>query len=232
MRAPMQSRAGAVVALSLLAAWPNPVRADILTTYTFSYTDAASFFCNSYYAAYCTVSGNSVTLTNGGSSLTFAFTGISAQATVIRGLPTFFDLGTLTQTGLNPFVFPNIVVPAVPIFTMGVTLTETGPASGSGAWILWAFPIGATPTTMVLALASSNATDLPIPAGFLASGLVATISPESYPVRGDGSAVRLDGYFSLVPEPNTGILVGTGFGAIMVGGLFSRRSRTRVRHSK
>ena len=232
MRSRAQSRVAVAVALSLLTARPTSVRADILTNYTFSYTTAASFFCNSYYAAYCTVGGKGVTLTNGGSSLTFTFAGLSAQATVIRGFPTFFGLGTLTQSGSNPFEFPNIVVPAVPIFTMNVSLTETDPASGAGGWSLWAFPMGATPTTMVLARAGTDFTDLPIPAGFSASELVATLGAESYLVPGDGSAVRLGGYFSIVPEPNTGILLGTGIGAIILGGLASRRRRTRVRRSE
>jgi hypothetical protein len=216
------------VAAAALVLTPQ-LHGQVLLNYTFSYATSGVFACNAYYAAYCSASGNSVTVTNGGSVLTVNFTGTSDQATVNRGDGTNFTIGTLSESlmGPDPFLFPYDGIAGIPIFYLAITIGETGPVTGGGGWSWWAFPIGVDQSTVMFSRIGSDYTSLPIPAGYTRSELLATTDADSYPLAGDGSPLELTGHFNIVPEPNTIVLVATGLGMLAIGGLRSRRSGRR-----
>jgi hypothetical protein len=216
-----------LVAVGALAV-ASPVRGQVLLNYSFSYVTSGGLSCNIHYASYCSVSGNTLTLTNGGGALTFTFTGSSGDATVERGVADPFTIGTLSAslTGPDPFLFPfDPFVGAAPIFMLGVAIEETGPVSGNGGWVWWAFPMGTEQPTATLARVSTDWTRLPIPSGFVRSDLLASTDVDSYMIQGNGASVDITGHFNIVPEPGTVVLVATGLGALAIGGLRARRRR-------
>jgi hypothetical protein len=203
-----------VVTVNLVAliAAPYQLWGQLVTPYSFSYVTTGSFACNTYYVAYCTVTGNEVAISNGGSVLTFSFTGTSGQATVIPGDATYFTIGTLNEslTGSSPFIYPYNGIFNVPIFSLSIALSNPAFSGQPGGWLAWAIPIPATPTTALYGWIRSQVTGVP------GTPVEASALADTYPLPGDGSSLSLPGEFSIAPEPNTLVLLATGVAVLAI----------------
>lgn len=226
---------GAAVVLGLAAApagaqgWIRLPNGEL--GYQTDYTSTGFFSCNQYFVTRgaCRVNGSSVTLTNGGNSLTLTYHGFN-QAVVASNQPTRTSIGQITKSysGSGPFIFPATYSPNAYYLRFWINVQTVAPLAAMGTWFggytmhqNTLYPINCcdgAPATFTLPVTSP-----PSPATY--SGLAFyRFSNPSFVF--DDEPMYFDASVSVTPEPATLVLVATG-----VAGMLGVARRRRTRHS-
>lgn len=196
--------------------------------YQTDYTSSGFFSCNNWFLTKgaCRVNGSSVTLTNGGNSLTLTYHGY-AQTVVASNQVTRTPIGWIEKsyTGSGPFIFPTTNSPNAFYVSFWISVQTIAPLAASGTWhggymmqnnnlrpISCCDGAGATFTLPVA--------PPPAPATYTGLAFFKFTNP---PFVLDDQPMYFDASVSITPEPATIILVATGLAGTL--GVVRRRRK-------
>lgn len=105
--------------------------------YQTDYTSTGMFSCTSYFVTRgaCQVNGSSVTLSNGGNSLTLTYHGHNTTV-VASNQTTRTPIGWIEKsyTGSGPFIFPATATPGAYYLRFWITIQTIAPLAAMGTW--------------------------------------------------------------------------------------------------
>lgn len=203
-------------------------------SYSTSYSVTAGFQCHpfalSYQSGSCTSDGKTLSITNGGQTVSFSFTPISSTL-VATPIGKTIELGTLfsTVTGDGSFAYPQNL-PGQPPFqfllSFVMSIPEGGQKGGAGYALFKNSPFSSTTLDMDLYSGGGpsgglpSSWDTPIP-GYRLALDHAVANPSSLAL---GGSIVFTTQVGLMPEPSTLMLTGSGLLGVIILVLRKRRS--------
>lgn len=199
--------------------------------YTADYSTTGSFFCSGQYLlpGSCTNVANGITITNGAASATFLFMGTSGTMVASTNgsalIPMIIGRIETSFAGSGAFAFPSVQSPANPLATLSVGISLAG--GGSATWrsgFINETGLAEIPRNCCSGVGINERIGIPqTPLRPGGSGLV--IHDFTTPVLSStgGGVQQLSALPSVVPEPSTWALLGTGL--LTLGAIAARRRK-------
>lgn len=201
--------------------------------YRTDYTSTGFFACNNYFLvrSSCRVNGSSVTLTNGGNSLTLTYHGFTSSV-LATAITQKVPIGYIEKsyTGTGPFIFPRTATPDAWYVSFGILLSTIVPVMTNGWWQGGYMMSGNTLHPVNCCGAATTVVSLPVappppPATYSGVAFYDWTNPE---FAMDNQRMYFDAQVSITPEPATIVLVGTGLAGTL-GAWRRRQGRQRRR---
>lgn len=179
--------------------------------YRTDYTSSGTFACNQWFVTRgaCRVNGSSVTLTNGGNSLTLTYHGYSTSVLATAKAKTT-PIGYIEKsyTGSGPFIFPPTRTPNAFYLRFSIALSTVVPVMTTGTW-RGTYVLG---QNKLHAYSSASYVELPVsppppPATYRNLVFNSFTNPD---VTLDNQRMYIDANVAITPEPATIVLLGTG----------------------